>query len=386
MNLSPWAIVGVVLAFTHITIASITIFLHRHQAHGSVSLHPLVSHFFRFWLWMTTGMVTREWVAVHRKHHARCETEDDPHSPQVKGINTVLWRGTELYRKEASNEQTMKQYGQGTPDDWLENKVYARHPGLGLTLMAIIDLLCFGVLGVTVFAIQMLWTPLWAAGVINGIGHYWGYRNFETSDAARNIVPIGIFIGGEELHNNHHAYATSARLSNKWWEFDIGYFYIRLMQLFGLAKVKKIAPIIRMLPEKPRIDIETVKAVVRNRVHVMALYGNSVIRPVIEQECKTASSYLQRLFRKSKKLMIREDIALDHTAENTLEEVFNNSTTLETVYQFKQKLKEIWARGHANYEIRVASLQEWCHQAEMTGIQVLQEFARAIRGYSLQMA
>jgi stearoyl-CoA desaturase (delta-9 desaturase) len=252
LNFSWWEVLVALLVMTHITIAGVTIFLHRHQAHRSVELHPVVSHFFRFWLWLTTGMVTKQWVAIHRKHHAKCETPEDPHSPQTRGLKTVLWRGAELYRAEAENEETLRNYGHGTPNDWLENNVYSRFPLLGIILMAIIDLMLFGVIGITVFAIQMIWIPFWAAGIINGIGHYWGYRSFETRDAARNIMPIGIIIGGEEFHNNHHAYASSARLSYKWWEFDIGCFISVACNCWACQRCVPCRQKRRLIPPKPR--------------------------------------------------------------------------------------------------------------------------------------
>jgi len=386
LDLSFLGVAVALLLLTHITIASVTIFLHRHQAHHSVDLHPLVSHFFRFWLWMSTGMVTREWVAVHRKHHATCETKDDPHSPQVKGLRKVLWDGVDLYRKETRNKETIQNYGQGTPDDWLERHVYDAHPMLGVLLMLVVDCLLFGVLGISVFALQMIWIPFWAAGVINGLGHFWGYRSFETSDASSNIMPIGILIGGEEFHNNHHAYASSARLSNKWWEFDIGWFYICSLQYLGLAKVKRVAPKSKFEPSKAIVDFDTVSAVVRNRFHVMTLYGRNVIKPVIQQEKRHADVCFKKILKRAKRLMIREDIKIDLDAKEIINQAVAQSQALETVYHFKQTLKELWLRTYSNQEKRVAALQEWCRQAELTGIKVLQEFAQSIRGYSLQAA
>jgi len=386
LKLSWYEILFVLLAMTHITIAGVTIYLHRHQAHRSVQLHPIVSHFFRFWLWLTTGMVTKQWVAIHRKHHAKCETQDDPHSPQTRGLRPVLFNGVELYRAESKNKETLQNYGQGTPDDWLERKVYSRAPFLGISIMAVIDVILFGALGITVFAIQMMWIPFWAAGVINGVGHFWGYRNFETPDAARNILPIGILIGGEELHNNHHAYAASARLSNKWWEFDIGWFYIRCMSMLKLASVRTIAPATRHIPDKVKVDLETVKAIVRNRVHIMALYGRQVIKPVIRQEQRNASTYIREVLKRAKHLMIREDIKLDKSASALLHEALNHSQSLDTVYRFKQKLKDIWSRSSENQANRLENLHDWCVQAEQTGIKVLRDFALSLRGYALQPA
>ena len=382
LNFSALGIVIATLVLTHITIAGVTIYLHRHQSHNSLTLHPIISHFFRFWLWLTTGMMTKQWVAIHRKHHVKCETPDDPHSPQVLGIKKVLLEGSELYRTEAENQETLEKYGKGTPDDWLERNIYSRFPYLGITLMLFTDILLFGVIGITVFAIQMLWIPIFAAGVINGIGHFWGYRNFEPSDASRNIIPWGILIGGEELHNNHHAYPASARLSNKWWEFDIGWFYIRLMNLFGLAKIKKTAPRIKHITEKQAIDIETVRAILHNRFHIVKLYGRKVIRPVLRTERQSANDYCRALYRRARKLMTREDIRLDDKAMATINEATSQSQTLATVYEFKQRLKELWINTAQNHTKRVQRLQNWCAEAEKTGIAALQEFASYLRGYT----
>ena len=382
LNFSTLGVIIATLVLTHITIASVTIYLHRHQSHNSLTLHPIISHFFRFWLWLTTGMMTKQWVAIHRKHHVKCETPDDPHSPQVLGIKKVLLEGSELYRTEAENQETIEKYGKGTPDDWLERNIYSRFPYLGITLMLFTDVLLFGVIGITVFAIQMLWIPIFAAGVINGIGHFWGYRNFEPRDASRNIIPWGILIGGEELHNNHHAYPASARLSNKWWEFDIGWFYIRLMNSLGLAKIKKTAPRIKYKTEKQVIDIETVRAILHNRFHIVKLYGRKVIRPVLRAERQSANDYCRALYRRARKLMTREDIRLDDKAMATINEATSQSQTLATVYEFKQRLKELWINTAQNHTKRVQRLQNWCAEAEKTGIAALQEFASYLRGYT----
>jgi stearoyl-CoA desaturase (delta-9 desaturase) len=383
INLSAWGYVAAALVLTHITIASVTIFLHRHQSHHALSLHPAISHFFRFWLWLTTGMVTQQWVAIHRKHHAKCETDEDPHSPKTRGLLTVLFAGAWLYRKEAVNQETLEKYGQGTPDDWLERNIYSRNPFLGVSLMAALDILLFGGVGLIIFAVQMIWIPFWAAGVINGVGHFWGYRNFETSDASTNIIPWGVLIGGEELHNNHHAHAASARLSNKWWEFDIGWLYIRLLAFFGLAKIRRIAPRVRNTQGKHTIDVETVRAIVRNRFHIMKLYGNKVIRPVVSEVRVSVDGKKRRLLRRARKLMTREDIPLEGGAKDTLEKALQQSQVLKTVYEFKQQLKDIWVKTSNNQAGRVKRLQAWCVEAEQTGIHALQEFALFLRGYTL---
>src|SRR5687768_8598885 len=275
-DLPWWGYVLVGLVFVQITIAAVTLYLHRSQAHRALDLHPIVSHFFRFWLWLTTGMVTKEWAAIHRKHHAKCETEDDPHSPVTRGIKKVLFEGAELYRAEAKNKETIQKFGHGAPDDWIERNLYQKHSALGVGIMLVIDLMLFGVIGLTVWAVQMLWIPITAAGIINGIGHYWGYRNYDCNDAATNILPIGILIGGEELHNNHHTFGTSAKLSYKWYEFDIGWLYIRILEILHLAKVKKVAPVPKFDRAKLAADIETLQSVITNRYDVMAKYAKSI--------------------------------------------------------------------------------------------------------------
>jgi stearoyl-CoA desaturase (delta-9 desaturase) len=386
LNLSLWGYIGVTLLLTHITIASVTIFLHRYQAHNALTLHPMASHFFRFWLWLTTGMVTKEWVAVHRKHHAKCETTDDPHSPQIEGIWKVLLGGIGLYRAATRDAETLKHYGIGTPDDWLERHVYTRVPYIGIVIMAALDVLLFGAVGLIIFATQMVWIPFWAAGVINGVGHFAGYRNFETRDASRNLSPIGILIGGEEFHNNHHAYAQSARLSNKWWEFDIGWFYIKALALFGLARVRRVAPKVRIARDKQVVDLETLRAVVRDRYHILTLYGRKVIRPVVSAERRASHGAGRTLLRRARKLMTREDITLDARARATLDEALQQSQTLETVYRFKAQLKTLWTHTASDGTKRVERLKKWCAEAERSGISALQDFVDVLRGYTLQTA
>ena len=386
LNLSVWGVVVATLVLTHITIVSVTVFLHRAQAHRALDLHPIASHFFRFWLWLTTGMVTREWVAVHRKHHAKCETPDDPHSPQILGISKVLQEGAELYRLEARNPQTTECYGHGTPDDWLERNIY-KHSNYGVTLMLFIDLALFGVIGLTVWAIQLLWIPIWAAGVINGIGHYWGYRNYETKDAARNIVPWGILIGGEELHNNHHAFPSSAKLSSyKWWEFDIGWSYIRILNAIKLAVIKKVAPKPQQIPGKQAIDLDTLRAVVLNRLHIMADFARCVVLPVLREELQKVDNSRRRFLKRGKALLIREKTRMNVQERLHLENVLQFSQKLRTVYEYRASLEALWSRTTANHEKLLIALQEWCAEAENSGIQALQDFAQSLRSYSLQTA
>ena len=384
LNLSFWELVLVTLLMTHVTIAAVTIFLHRTQAHRALDLHPMISHFFRFWLWLTTGMITKQWVAIHRKHHAKCETSDDPHSPQILGIRKVLWEGAELYRSEAANSETLNRYGHGTPNDWLENHLYTRYDRLGVTLMLFIDLALFGIAGLTVWAIQLLWIPFWAAGIVNGLGHYWGYRNYEPRDASTNLLPIGLVIGGEELHNNHHAFPSSAKLSKHWWEFDIGWLYIRILTILRLAHVKKIAPIPQQLRDKQVIDLDTLRAVVLGRLYVMADFGRNVVAPVLREELRKADDSRRRVLKRTKVLLLREEAQLDARDRARLHSVLDMSQALCTVYEFRMSLQSLWNRTTVSHEKLLASLQDWCMQAEASGIQVLQEFAQSLRGYSVR--
>ena len=384
-DLPWWGYIAVTLVLTHITIAAVTIYLHRHSAHRALDLHPLVSHFFRCWLWLTTGMLTREWTAIHRKHHARCETEDDPHSPQVLGIKKVMWQGADLYKLEATNAETLEKFGQGTPDDWVERNVYTRHAVLGISLMMIIDFALFGFIGITVWAVQMMWIPFFAAGIINGVGHYWGYRNFQPEDASRNIVPWGIIIGGEELHNNHHAYVTSARLSSKWWEFDIGWMYIRVMETLGLAHVKKIAPRIELAP-KTRCDFDTLQAVITHRYDVLARYAGS-LRQTCAEEIRRLKARAVRVDRGMVKRWLHIDAQkLSAPERERLREVLNNSKVLHTVYSMRLELIALWQRSSATKDELVRQLEDWCHRAEASGIVALQEFSRRLRCYQLARA
>jgi stearoyl-CoA desaturase (Delta-9 desaturase) len=387
MQFSIGALLLTGLVLTQVTIIGVTVYLHRHQAHRALDLHPAIAHFFRFWLWMTTGMVTREWVAIHRKHHAKCETAADPHSPQVLGLGKVMWQGAELYRQEAYKRDTLEHYGHLTPDDWLERHLYTRFPMLGVALMLIIDITLFGIAGLVLWAVQMAWIPFWAAGVINGVGHYWGYRNYESADASRNISPWGLIIGGEELHSNHHAFPTSARFSSKWWEFDIGWSIIRLLSLLGLAKVKRVAPRRALILErKDSIDLETVRAVLRYRMLVMASYARDVIRPVLRQQRKHSDDSCKQLLRRARGLLVRDTSLINGRARVRLDQVLARFYDLKIVYQYRQQLQSVWTRKADSHEALRKALQEWCQQAEETGITALQEFSRRLRGYRLQSA
>jgi len=386
ITLPWWGYIIVALIFTHITIAAVTIYLHRHQAHRALDIHPVISHFFRFWLWLTTGMVTKEWAAIHRKHHAKVETPDDPHSPRQFGIRTVMWQGAELYRKESKNFETMEKYGHGTPDDWLERNLYTRHSGKGLAVMFAVDVALFGPIGITIWAIQMIWIPIFAAGIINGVGHYWGYRNYEVSDASTNIVPWGILIGGEELHNNHHTFGSSAKFSSKWWEFDIGWLYIQTMKALGLARVKKIPPELTCDSAKQHIDVDTVKAVITARFLVMSQFAHEVMQHVHREELKKADRADREswtLLKRARRLMVREAGLLDEASRKWLDKALENNGTLKTVYVMKQKLQDVWQRSATTQEHLLQALQEWCREAEATRIEALLRFSQKLRTYTL---
>jgi stearoyl-CoA desaturase (delta-9 desaturase) len=382
IDLPWWGYVVVALALTHITIAGVTIYLHRHQAHRALDLHPIPSHFFRFWLWLTTGMVTKEWAAIHRKHHAKCETADDPHSPQVKGIRKVMWEGAELYRLESHNLETMEKYGHGTPDDWMERNVYTKRSQWGIAIMMVIDLLLFGPLGLTIWAVQMVWIPLFAAGVINGIGHYWGYRNFQSEDASRNIVPWGILIGGEELHNNHHAYGTSARLSSKWYEFDIGWLYIRSMEIVGLAKVKKLAPKVTWRDGHAGCDLETLQAVITHRYDVLARFGRSLQATYRDEMTKLKSRGVSASDHSVVDRLMMGDSRVADADRIRVESYLEHSKVLATIYGMRQELVQLWQRSTASKEQLVRQLDDWCRRAEASGIASLSEFSRQLRRYA----
>ena len=373
------------LIVTHITIVGVTVYLHRCQAHRALDVHPALGHFFRFWMWTTTGMGTRAWAAIHRKHHAKCETAEDPHSPQTRGLKKVFWEGAELYRAETKNAETMSKYGHGTPDDWLEHKVYQAFPWQGVGLMLIVDFLLFGFPGVSIWGIQMLWIPVFAAGVINGIGHFWGYRNFDCVDASRNLMPWGILIGGEELHNNHHTHATSAKLSNKWYEFDIGWFYIRLFETLGLAKVKKIAPTPKLVSKARPLDLETVQSVINNRYDVLADYARSLkkayaqewkrLRNEVAGEEKTTLSQLRAV-------LPMDEPKLDNAQKANLEQLFKRSEKIRTLYEMRTELRSVWERSNLSREQMLVQLQHWCERAEASGIRLLEDMSIRLRRYA----
>ena len=377
LGLSGVAKVLVTLVMLQVSLMATTLYLHRDQAHRAIDLHPALRHFFRFWMWLTSGMVTREWVAVHRKHHALCEKVGDPHSPVVFGLKKVLLEGAELYRVDARNPDVVAKYSRGTPDDWLERKFYLPHTTAGIYTLLVLNVLLFGVIGITIFAVQMAAMPVLSAGIINGLGHARGYRNFESDDAATNLYPIALFIGGEELHNNHHAFPSSAKFSVRPWEFDIGWMYITIFTALGLCKVRRVAPEPQFAPAPRQVDIETLKAVLVNRMHVLRDYSSKVTLPVFRREAQVDATAREA----SPRLLIRRPQLLDEVARARLTSLLANNQALRTVHEFRLQLAAVWEQANVSNEALVRQLREWCARAEASGIEALQEFSARLRGY-----
>ena len=384
LGLSVWGKVLATLILTQVTIVSVTLYLHRHSAHNSLELHPALAHFFRFWIWLTSAQNTKEWTAIHRKHHAKCETDEDPHSPVVKGLKTVLLTGAELYLNEANNPETLKRYGQRTPTDWIERRLYTPHKMMGIVLMALIDFYLFGLAGITIWAVQMIWIPLFAAGVINGIGHSMGYRNFECKDASKNIVPWAFLIGGEELHNNHHTYPNSAKLSVKSWEFDIGWFWIQLFSKLGLAKARHIAPTAKKDNAKNELDDDSLMAIIHNRFFILSQYNKHVLIPVINEQKAKMHAQEKVLFKKARKLLIRDENLVKHTEQQRIETMLERNPRIKMIYGKSIELQAIW-KNHpgSRFQEKLQSLSEWCQQAELSGVASLEAFAANLKQYSL---
>ncbi|GMW07524.1 MAG: hypothetical protein AMXMBFR8_23200 [Nevskiales bacterium] len=378
LGLSLGAKALVAFALVQVSMMAVTLYLHRDQAHRAIELHPAIRHFFRLWIWLTSGMVTREWVAVHRKHHAFCESVDDPHSPVTHGLRTILLRGAEVYRVETANEATLAKFGRGTPEDWLERHVY-RHGLVGIYTTLLINVVLFGALGITMFALQMLAMPVFAAGVINGLGHAVGYRNFETEDASTNLVPIAVLIGGEELHNNHHAFPTSARFSLRRGEFDIGWFYIRALAAVGLCRIARVAPQPQIASQPRAVDIDTLRAVLQNRMHVLRDYSRRVTMPVLRMERRARRGDV--LLRSAAGLLRRWPGKLDDASRQRLARILDSSPILHAVHEHRAQLMRVWQQANVSNERLVADLKEWCARAEASGIAVLEEFSARLRGY-----
>ena len=384
-GLGWWGMLVVLLVFTQLTIFSVTLYLHRSQAHRGVDFHPALNHFFRFWTWLTTSMITREWVAIHRKHHAKVETEEDPHSPQTRGIGKVFWQGVELYREARADRPSIEQYGKGAPDDWIERHLYTPHANLGPTALLFINFALFGLPGVALWAIQMAWIPFWAAGVVNGLGHWWGYRNFETTDTATNLTPWGVWIGGEELHNNHHAFPSSAKFALRKWEFDIGWAVIKGLESVGLAKVLRVAPSLDVRPNIHVPDTDTMKALLTHRFQAMTDYQRNVLTPALREEAQAAGARLRALLpRKLRKGLVDDGRWLQPDARAQLQQWVDQRPRIRTLVEYRARLAAVLeARSH-NASDALHNLQVWCREAEATGIRALQEYSARLKGYSLQ--
>ncbi len=382
VGFSIWIPLIYVAATTHITFIAITLYLHRHSAHRALDLHPVLCHIFRFVTWFTTGMITREWTAVHRKHHAKTETEEDPHSPVVNGLFNIVWKGSEYYR-DGITEETLERYGKGTPDDWVERNLYAKMPWLGLTTLFFINIALFGAVGIVVWAVQMIWTPFWAAGIVNGVGHAIGYRNFESQDASKNVVPIGVFICGEELHNNHHTYPNSARFSIKPWEFDLGWQYIKLLAFFGLAKPLHTGPVVERVSGKKQIDRDALLAIVNDRFRIMANYADKVVKPLVRLEKVSAGAPLRRLLRGARRILCSHQLVLKNQEIDKLDQITRSVPRLKLVYDLRVELNSIWAKRSGSADELLAALKKWCARAEETGVEVLRNFVADLKTYTI---
>jgi stearoyl-CoA desaturase (delta-9 desaturase) len=382
-NLDFWQYVLVSFVLVMISMMAITLYLHRDQAHRAIDLHPVLQHFFRFWLWINTGMQTDQWVAVHRKHHAMCERAGDPHSPQVFGLAKVLLEGAELYKAEARRSDVVEKYSRGTPRDWIQRNVYWRWPNYGIVLLVLSCLLLFGAPGIVILGVQLLSTPLFAAGIINGLAHNSGYRNFETDDASTNLTPFALLIGGEELHNNHHAFPTSAKFSVRWWEFDIGWMYICIFRLFGLCSVRRVAPRPQLVATR-QVDMHMLQAVLVNRMHVLRDYTQRVTLPVLKRE--RLAEKRDAMFAKARRLFIVRPQNLDAAGRDRLQALLDRNHTLRKVHDLREQLVQIWQEANVSNERLVRELHDWCVAAESSGIQALEEFSARLRGYTLRPA
>lgn len=386
IDLPWWGYVLVLLGTTHITIATVTIFLHRTQAHRGIDLHPVVSHFFRAWLWLTTGMVTKEWVAIHRKHHAKCDTIEDPHSPVIHGHWGVLRFGVDMYRKESKNLDTLERYGHGTPDDWVERNIYSKYTWQGMGVSLVVFFALFGFVGLSMWCIQLIWIPITAAGIINGTGHHWGYRNYLTEDASTNIVPWGIIIGGEELHNNHHAFGASARFSHRWYEFDIGWIYICALSALGLAKVRKVAPALKLRTIEGDVD-ETLQAIITHRYRVMQDYARLVRRTAkvefaaLKLRAENGEIELPN-FKQLLKDFRADAATLADVQRARLAEAFAHSDALKKLYQMRQDLTALWGRSTESKDQLAVRWQAWRKNAEGSGIAPLRAFSNRLARFA----
>jgi stearoyl-CoA desaturase (Delta-9 desaturase) len=374
-----WGYALVVYGGIQIMFLGITLFLHREQSHGALELHPILRHFFRFYLWFCSGTVTKEWVAVHRRHHAYSDQVGDPHSPVVFGLKKVVLEGYELYVEGARNKEILTNYGKGTPDDWIERNLYSRFPKLGIVLFCVTHVALFGIFSIIMVAIQLVAQPFFAAGIINGVGHHFGYRSYEMASTATNIIPWGLFIAGEELHNNHHAFPWSARFSLQKWEFDMGWLFITVFRAVGLCKVKRVAPRPHFA-KKAEVDTDTIQALFTNRMHVLRDYGRRVVKPVAREVARRERDSAEAVTPSwVSKLLIRHPATLSEASHRSLKDLMTRHKELQAIQEFRERLMQLW--NDANHARAVQQLKEWCAQAEASGIRALREFANSLPAY-----
>lgn len=384
LNASTWQIVIMTLIAVQVTLAGVSLFLHREQTHRGIILNPFLRHFFRFWTWFTTGMLTKDWVAIHRKHHAFCETQQDPHSPQIHGIRKVLFHGVNLYTQERKKRETIEKYGKDTPNDWIERNIYTRFHYLGIVLLALTDIALFGVIGLLVYAIQMLWIPFFAAGVINGIGHFTGYRNYRTDDSSRNITRFGFFIMGEELHNNHHAFPSSCKFAHRKGEHDIGWYLIKVLSFLKLCEIKKVVPVLNENSRAETINSDTVKAILTHKFNVLQQYIKDVIKPTVMNEYHDASRKVKKHLNRYMSSLSLDPKFIKKDIRKKISDNIDNSTTINTLIAYKQELQSIWNNNTLSMDEMITAIKDWCQKAEHSGISFLQEFAKKLSTYTLK--
>lgn len=381
IRLPLWGYVLSTFVMVQVMFLGISLYLHRDQSHGALALHPAVRHFFRFWLWFCAATVTRQWVAVHRRHHAFPDRAGDPHSPVVFGLARVMLQGYELYAAAARDPDILRNYGRGTPDDWIERNVYSRFPVVGISLCITVQMVAFGIPAITMLAVQLVAQPLFAAGIINGLGHCFGYRSYEVPHSATNIVPWGLLIAGEELHNNHHAFPASPRFSVQPWEIDAGWFFIRLLRAAGLARTGTVAPLPKIAQGRTSMDVDTARALFSHRMHVLRDYRRRVIQPVFRQLlCEQESQAL--LSRSDSQLLIRHPSLLDAQGSQRLHELLGHYAVLRAIVEFHTRLQWLWDGKSPTDAHALQDLCALCADGEGSPIPALRRFARRLPTYA----
>ena len=378
-ELSFWGYVAVTFVTIQVMFLGVTLYLHRDQSHGGLTLHPVLRHLFRFWLWYSSGVVTKEWVAVHRRHHAYADKVGDPHSPLIFGLRRVVLEGYELYSAATRDSSIVRNYGKGTPDDWMERNLYSRYPNLGIVLFSLTFLVLFGIPAILMVVVHLSAQPFFAGGVVNGLGHAVGYRSFEMPSTATNLVPWGVLLGGEELHNNHHAFPRSARFAVQRWEFDIGWFWISAFRAVGLARVRYVAPRPHLEHRRSELDADTVNALFTNRMHVLREYARRVVLPVCRELARREPRGSVPAM--TPRLLISHPTLLAEEAKRALRELLERYEVLRRIVEYREGLQHLWNDASANQARAVGQLKEWCAQAEASGIRALREFSLGLPAY-----